>query len=662
MNPTRAFPAPLAALAALAVAVTGALTGLPAPRGFTAEAQEHTLNFRDADIQAFIDDVSIVTGYTFIVDPDVRGVVTITSQSALTSEEVFQVFLATLRTQGYAAVRTAPGVYQILPEADGARAGAPVNRADEGDVFMTSVVRLDNVSAREAIRTLGPIVSVSGAVNAAESGNLIVMVDYASNIRAMEQVLAELDRDTSVVEIVTLENVSADEMAGIIERMRPGAGGREDGERTRASVAPVPASNSILLRGEPDEVARLISLIRRVDAVSRSSQTFRVMYLNHADGEGVLPILESFAEAMAPNEGQGGRRMTIGFHAPTNAIIMNGDPDMLRELELVIGRLDVRRPQVLVEAIIVEVSDTTARDLGVQFVVAGDGDDATPFATTRFGAGSVQPDLLALTGALTETGTGDDGASGDINLQQLALSSLLGTRGGLLGVGGQDDDGNLFGVILNALQADTDSNVLSTPSILTVDNEEASIIVGQEIPITTGEALGSNNSNPFRTIERQDVGVQLEVRPQINEGDTIRLYIRQEVSSVAGPVGADFVELITNTREIQTTALADDGEIVVLGGLIERDEQYADDAVPGLSRIPAVGRLFRNESRSQQRRNLMVFIRPTIVRSAEDARAVTRRNYDFIAGEQRRATRGGGSSLEDIVEMMNAAPEGRPQE
>ncbi|MEO1038502.1 MAG: type II secretion system secretin GspD [Pseudomonadota bacterium] len=641
------------AIAMMAAAL--ALTGAPWPQGSAALAQEHTLNFRDAEIQAFIDDVSIVTGYSFIIDPDVRGRVTITSQSPLTEAEVFQVFLATLRVQGFAAVRTAPGVYQILPEAEGSRAGAPLGRAGEGDVFMTSVVRLESVSAREAIRTLGPMVSGAGAVNAAEGGNLVVMVDYASNVRAMEQVLARLDEDTSVVEIVTLENISADEMAGIIERMRSTTRSGEDDRRFAVSVAPVPASNSILLRGDEGEVARMITLVRRVDAVSRSSQTFRVVNLSHADGETVLPILQSFVEAVQPGE-TSRRGASIGFHAPTNAIIMNGEPDVLRELELVIGRLDVRQPQVLVEAIIVEISDSAARDLGVQFLVAGDGDDATPFATTRFGSGSVQPDLLALTGALTGFASNEDGttSANDVNLQQLALSSLLGTRGGLIGVGGEDSNGNLYGLILNALETDTDSNVLSTPSVLTVDNEEASIIVGQQIPITTGEALGSNNTNPFRTIDRQDVGVKLEVRPQINEGDTIRLYIRQEVSSVIGPVSQDFSELITSNREIETTALADDGEIIVLGGLIERDDQYIEDAVPGLGRLPAVGRLFRNESRSQQRTNLMVFIRPTIVRSASDARTVTDRNFDFMVDEQRRATGDDSSSLEEIVEMMSA--------
>lgn len=626
-----------------------------AAAGATAGAQERsTLNFRDAEIAAVIDDVSLLTGYTFIVDPDVRGRVTIASQAALTPDEVFQVFLSTLRVNGYAAVRTAPGVFQIVPEQEGARAGAQVSPDRDSELFLTTVVRLTNASARDAIRAVGPLLSPSGAANAVEGSNLIVAVDYASNIDAVEQALRAMDRDTSTVEMIVLENVPAEDMVAIVERLRTRTAQGEDDRAFAVSVAAVPASNALLLRGEPNAVAEMIALTRRVDAVSRSNQSFRVVNLNHAEGAQLIPILEQFAETLSQSVGEGARRTTIAHHAPTNAIIMNADPDVLRELEQVVRRLDVRRPQVQVEAIIVEISDQAARDLGVQFLLAGDGDDATPFAYTRYGS-QRSPDLLALTGALATGafGTGDDAADGDqLSLRNLAVSSLLGARGGSFGVGGQiGDDGSLFGLIINALDSDTESNVLSKPQLMVLDNEEANLLVGQEIPITTGEVLGSNNANPFRQIERQDVGVELSVRPQINEGDAIRLEIRQEVSSVAGPVSADFQELITNQRQIETVVMADDGEIIVLGGLIERDDQLLNDAVPGLSRIPVAGRLFRNESRSEVRRNLMVFIRPTIVRDAADMRRVTRDSYQASVAEQHRAT-GGSSSLDEVVDLM----------
>ncbi|MGY6663272.1 MAG: type II secretion system secretin GspD [Glycocaulis sp.] len=615
-----------------------------------AQSEERTtLNFRNADMTAFIEDMAALTGYTFVVDPQIRGVVTITSQGPVTREEAFQVFLATLRVHGFSAVPTAPGVYQIRAEREGARSGAPLG-GDDG-LFSSSVVRLQSASAREAVRTLGAMSSAVGTLSALESGNSVVIVDYASNVAAIEQALRALDRDSTVVEMVSLENVSADEMARIIERLRQPAFQGEDNRRFALNIAPVPASNTLLIRGEMNAVRDIIALIRRVDAVSRSNQSFRVIALNHADGAALLPILEQVSVSLTPADSEGGaaRRASIAHHAPTNTIVVNADPDQLRELELVIRQLDVRRPQVLVEAIIVEISDQTARDLGLQLLLSGNAGSSTPFLTTRYGA---SPDILAVAGGLAARG--DDDASE--SLREAAIQSLLRSSGALIGVGGQNSNGAIFGAILNALEADTSSNILSKPSILTLDNEEASIIVGQQIPITTGEVLGSNNSNPFRTIERQDVGVQLRVQPQISDGDTIRLHLRQEVSSVAGPVSQTFAELVTNNRAIETTVLADNGEIIVLGGLIERDEQRADSGVPGLRRVPVLGRAFRNEGRSDRRTNLVVFIRPTIVRSAADMRALALEAYANASEEQRRATNGRGSSLEDVVRMMMDAP------
>lgn len=615
-----------------------------------------TLNYRNAEITAVIDDIALMTGYTFVLDPDVRGLVTIVSEAALSDDEVFQVFLTTLRVNGFTAVQTAPGVFQIVPQAEGARAGAPLaSAARDGDVFLTRVYRLQNTSSRAAVRAVSPMLSPSGAVNPVESGNLVVIVDFASNVRAIENALREADRDTSTVEMMTLENLPAEDMVTIIERLRTRSVGSEsDAAPANVQVAAVASSNALLMRGEPRAVGEMINLVRRIDAVSASTQTFRVVSLDHAQGEQLLPILEQFSEALSTGEGAG-RPVSIAHHAPTNSIILNADPDVLRELEQVISRLDVRRPQVQVEAIVVEISDQAARDLGVQFLLSGDGDDAMPFAYTRYGS-TRQPDLLALTGALltgslTDDTTGSSSSTTDVNLRNLALSSLIGSRGGAFGFGGEFNDGSLFGVIVNALDTDSDSNVLSKPQLMVLDNEEANLMVGQEIPITTGETLGSNNSNPFRQIERESVGVQLTVQPQINDGDTIRLNISQEVSSIAGPVSADFVELITNERKIDTTVLADDGEIIVLGGLISSDEQIAESGVPGFSQIPVAGRLFRNDSRSTTRRNLMVFIRPTIVRDAADMRTVTRNSYDYAVAQQREAT-GGASSLDDIVDLM----------
>jgi len=544
-------------------------------------------------------------------------------------------------------VPTASGAYQIVPEQAGSRSATPVNSNIRGDQYVTSVVRLNHVGVRDALNVLRPIVNPQGSINATESGNALVIVDYAENMNRIRQVIRDLDRDTSIVEMVELQNVSASEMVRIIETVRARNASGEDGLAFNVTVASIPASNTILLRGNPQGVAEMTRLVRQVDGISQSNQSFRVVRLNHADGEDLLPILQEVVDTFSDGE-TSTRRSSVSHHAPTNSLIINAAPDIQRELERVVEQLDVRRPQVLVEGIIVEISDTTAEELGVQLLLTGGEGSDSPLLMTRYSNSS--PDLLALAGALSSPG--GTGTTFNESLETAALNSLLGVNGAAVGFGGQNGQGSLFGLVLNAVEADADSNVLATPSILAMDNEEASFLSGQEIPITTGEVLGNDNSNPFRTVEREEVGVKLIVRPQITEGDTVRLYIEQEVSSVAGTVSTDSADLITNKRAIQTTVLADNGEIIVLGGLIEQDEQETVTGVPGLSRVPGVGRLFRSESENTTRRNLMVFIRPTIIRSEEDMQAVTQNRYDYITDQQRSADPNGDSSLEAIVNML----------
>ncbi|WP_421792881.1 type II secretion system secretin GspD [Hyphobacterium sp.] len=630
---------------ALAAAVIAALPVAPA-----ASFQESTLNFVNADIRAFIDDVSILTGYTFIVDSEVRGTVNVTSQAALTEEEVFEVFLSVMRVQGYAVIRSSSGAFQIVPETEGARTGGVGLAA--GDQFVTSVIRLEHTSAQDAEDLLRPLTSAQGVVNAIASGNAIVIVDFASNVQRARDVLRNLDLDNSIFEIVALENVSAADMARILESARTSTRSGEESRRYGVTIVPVASSNSLLLRGADEQVNEMIRLARQIDAVSESNQDYRVIYLSHTDGETILPILDDVAASLAPGrDSPGGGPISISHHAPTNSLIINAPADAQRQIEQVVRQLDIRRPQVLVEAIIVEISDTAAEELGVQFLLAGDDDGDAPLIMSRFNRAN--PNILALTGAIAEIDDGSqDGGLTNTNLRSLALSSLLGASGITAGFGGEDANGNLFGLVLNAVEEDQNSNVLSTPQLMTLDNEEAYILVGQQIPITTGEALGANNVNPFRTIQRQDVGVRLEVTPQINEGDTIRLSIRQEVSSVAGTVSASSDELITNQREISTTVLADDGEIIVLGGLIEQDQQITASGVPVLGRMPGVGRLFRSEGESVIQRNLMVFIRPTIIRDEVDMRDATGRSYGRIR-ERRGDVRPGVNDLDAIADLLS---------
>ena len=632
--------------------LAGIIALLLMPAAVRAQDEQALVNFNQAEIQTVIDDVSAVTGYTFIVDPSVRGRVTITSQAPLSPAAYFQVFLSTMRVHGYAVVPTSSGAFQIVPDQVGARSPSPVNTPLRGDRYATAVFRLDHASAQDALTVIRPILHPQGTANAAEDSNVVVVVDLAENLVRVRRIIQDLDRDTSVYEMVTLSNVSVSEMSAIVERLRSRTRSGEDDVLASVAVAPLPSSNSLLLRGSAPAVENMVALVRRVDAASVSNQNFKVVNLLHANGESVLPILQQMVEAMT-EEGLTGRRPTVAHHAPTNSLVINADADVQREIERVIHQLDVRRPQVLVEGIIVEISDSAAEELGVQLLWTGTEDGTSPLAFTRYSSPS--PDLLALAGAVS--GAGGDSDDGDLvngALRDAALSSLLGTRGGGFGFGGQTGDGSIFGLILNAVENDVESNVLATPSILAMDNEEASFISGQEIPITTGETLGADNSNPFRTIEREEVGVKLLVRPQITEGGTVRLYLDQEVSNVAGSVGSSSTELITNMRRVTTTVLADNGEIVVLGGLIEQNDANNRSQVPGLGNVPVLGRLFGTRGETTSRTNLMIFIRPTIIRSPADMQAVTAGRYNYITAQQRSAHPGGESSLEALVEMMSA--------
>ncbi|MEM1104267.1 MAG: type II secretion system secretin GspD [Pseudomonadota bacterium] len=623
---------------------------LGAPSAF---AQDQTLNYREADIQAFIDDVSMFTGRMFIVDPRVKGKVSVYAQQPISPDEVFQVFLSTLRVYGFTAIPTSTGAFKIVPDETAAQDANPVGAAQlEGDQVVTEVFQLAFAQANEVAATLRPLVNRQGQVTASPRTNSLIVVDYAQNMRRIRQVVSELDQDASVIETVQLRNTTAGEMARIIASLS-GSGAEGGLKGLNYSVVAVESSNSLLIKGEQAAIDQLKPIIRRLDRISESNTDLGVIYLKYADAEQLVPILDqvsrSLSETAPGGEDGPSRPAGIAFHQPTNALIINADQETQRALAGVIRQLDIRRAQVLVEAIIVEISDVAARQLGVQYVLSGTDESAVPFSSTNFSRSA--PDVLALTGVLineSESGgdENDDGlfGSGD-TLGQAAVSSLLALNGLSFGFAGERD-GTLFGFILNAVDDDTASNVLSTPSVMTLDNESASIIVGQEIPITTGSSLGDNNVNPFQTIQREDVGVQLEVRPQINEGDSIKLFIRQEVSSIAGAVSDSNPEIITNRREISTTVLADDGEIIVLGGLIEEDEQISEEKVPVLGDIPVIGRLFASKGRSNERTNLMVFIRPTIVRDVEDARAVTSRKYNYLQAEQLLRTREPTSSME----------------
>lgn len=621
--------------------------------------EKHVLKLDDVELNTLIADVSMLTGYTFITHPDVRKVrVSVVSQTPMTSAEVFQVFLTTLRVQGFAAIPAGKDTYRIVPEAIAATE-APTS-GQGANAFVTEIFKLDNASAMDVAQQIKPILDSQGQVAANTNTNTLVIVDYASNIQRVRRMIETIDRDQTVTETVALRNVPALEMEAVLNRLQgdPASGGGQTQNARRFVAVASQTSNAILLRGDTASVERARRVALQLDQTEPQRDNIRVIPLNYTDAAEIVPILEQLGQSMAAQRAPSDTSpasQSISHHPATNSLIISGNAETLVAMEKVIAALDVRRPQVMVEAIIVEMSDDTTKELGLQFLLSGTGNSDVPFASTNFSRSA--PNLLALTGALVTDAFTD--LTVDNPFRDAAISSLTGSSGLTLGFGGQSGD-SLFGVILNAVENDTNSRILSTPFGMTLNNATSSLIVGQEVPVTTGQVLGDSNSNPFRTVEREDVGIKLEVTPRIGENDTVRLDIRQEVSSVFGSVGTVTPDLILDKREITASVLADDGEIIVLGGLVEQTDTLRGSKVPLLGDIPVAGRLFRSDGKASVRRNLMVFLRPTIVRSKEDARDLTDQKYLYVRGQElMRGVTPEGSIDHFVADVLgNAGPMG----
>lgn len=633
----------------------------------TSVSAQQVLNLRDADIRAFIQDASRVTGRTFIIDSRVTGKVSVVTDRALSRSEYFEVFLSTLRANGLVAVPTGGGAYRIQPiDTAAAQPGRVGTAGAARNQFVTEVIRLRSIDAASAVETIRPLVSREGSVTANRVGNSLVVADFADNIRRIRELVRRIDNDNVATRVIPLRNAGAREIATSLSML-----GGVGGGASPVSVVAIDSSNSIALRGDASTVARFAAIVADLDKRAAAGSEIRVVFLQHADAEKLLPVLQQLAgqavssvttqasgapgtpaAAAQPaantttaqsSSGSGGKAI-IARYEGTNAIIISAPADVQRTLGEVIRQLDTRRDQVLVEAIIVEISDTAARRLGIQLAFGGP--NGAAFSTYS----NVTPPIVPIAGGVlqsqlsggsrtttTVNGTTTTTTTGNTNGSELltgALNAVNSATGGTAGAAFRVASNLYLGAIINAVSQDNQSNILSTPSIVTLDNQEAKILVGQEIPITTGEALSNNFDNAFRTVTRQNVGIQLEVKPQIGEGGSIKLFLRQEVSSIAGAVTNNSSDLILNKREIQTTMTVDDGEIMAIGGLLDDNERRTLEKVPVLGDIPLLGELFRSRSRSRGKTNLMVFIRPTILRSAADARKLAEQRYGYIRGQQ----------------------------
>ena len=604
----------LLATAALALTVTG---GSYMP---SFAADDHIINMQDVDIKAFIENVGIVTGRTFVIDPRVNGKVNIVSEKPLNDNEVFASFKEVLRVHGYTVVRAANGEYRVTL-LQGAAQDAPFSESGNGinGQFATTVLRVPEGKAAEAARLIKPVMHSQGQVSANPDGNIVVVTDFAENLRKARAIVDAMGSGGNVREMVQLTQLSVLDAEDALKQL--------GGSKASFKVVALEATNSLILEGSATEVAELRRLLASMDVGSSAPRgAVSIIPLRYADGEGLNEVIQAVLPTYIID---GQPTPTVAYEPGSNTLIISASAEIQADLERIIRRLDQRRPQVLVEAIIVEISDNAAKELGVQFALGGINGSTIPLLSSNFSrqAGN----LLNVVGALgaDQVGLSDTTQSA---FESAAINSIAGLDGGSFGIGGSSND-TLFGLIINALETDEDSNILSTPFVTTLDNVPATFLVGQEIPITTGESLGGNNLNPFRTFERQEVGIQLDVLPQISDGDVVRLEIEQIVSSISGVLTSAAGDFVLNKREITTTVLANDGEIIVLGGLVQDDEQINVQKVPILGDIPVAGKLFQSKGKSRDKTNLMVFLRPTIIRNADDARPLTQERLNQMRVE-----------------------------
>lgn len=620
------------------------------------------LNVRDADIREVVETVARITNKTMIVDPRVKGLkVTIISNNDFSKDEIYNLFVSMLQIHGFQAIEN-NGVVKIVQDQKARYEASPVDVKDTekyGDQAITQIIPVQNVDAQQIMNVLRPLVSPqSGHLFAVQGTNTLILHDSASNVERITKIIERTDKaNDEEIEVIQLNYASASEIVRILESLNRG------GQQERVSQAQQPRyvaderTNSILLSAGSRQRVRLRALIHSLDRQLDSTGNTKTVFLKYAKAEKIAEVLSGIGEIKQKEEavasgrgGAGGGATTqkslysVQFHEATNALVLTAPPDIMREFDSVIRSLDIRRKQVHVEAIIVEISDTQAKELGIQWLFSPAGSGTQPAGIINFNNTSPTIGQLA-GGALAARGTEEDivtrDRDGNITGVETvrtggdngaAIAEVLGSlQGAGLGIARMSQTGLSWAAFIKALEGVTDSNTLARPSITTLDNVEAIFKAGQEIPIITGSTLGDSNSNPFQNVDRKDVGVMLKIKPQINEGNYIRLDIEQEVSSVAGSTAVD---VVTNKREIKTSVLVPDGGLVVLGGLIDDDIQESSQKVPLLGDIPILGHLFKSQRTQKIKRNLMVFIHPRVLKNDDDLRRVSNAKYSYMRAKQ----------------------------
>ncbi|MGY5799443.1 type II secretion system secretin GspD [Rheinheimera faecalis] len=614
---------------------------------FFATATEYQPNFKGTDINEFINIVGKNLNKTIIVDPQVRGRINVRSYEMLNEKQYYQFFLNVLEVYDFSVVEMKSGVLKVVRQKDAKTSNIPVvsdNAGALGDEMVTRVVQVKNVSVRELAPLLRQFVDQSGGGSVVnyDPSNVIMMTGQAETVNRLVDIISRVDKaGDQDLEVIKLSYASSAEVVRILENIYKNQGKSEQPEFLIPKIVADERTNSVIVSGERQARERVVALVQRLDAELESQGNTRVYYLKYAKAEDLVKVLQGVSATIAA-ESQGaatqaqgartagkGRDVSIEAHAESNSLVITAQPDVLRSLEDVIRQVDIRRAQVLVEAIIVEVADNSGANLGVQWISAQGG-------LTQFNNGVVPISQIAAGAAAARTvkgttvvneETGVTTVNPDQNGDYTALGEALGgVTGMMLGVVKND-----WGAILQAVTSDSNSNILATPSLTTLDNQESSFIVGEEVPIKTTTSPGSGGTNPFTTLDRIEVGIKLKVTPQINEGNAVKLTIEQEVSGRNGDIEGN---PIIAKREIKTTVLADNGATVVLGGLIDEDVQQSESKVPLLGDIPVLGALFRSTSSTKRKRNLMIFIKPTIMRDDGLLSEVSQRKYNYVRAQQ----------------------------
>ncbi len=588
---------------------------------------EVLFNFQAVDVQAVVKSVSKLTGRNFILDPRVKGKITIVSAHPVSRGAAYQIFLSALKAQGFTAVAGPGGVTKIVPVGEGKQNATTSTRVQSsgGDQMVTRIIVVQHGSATQLVPLLRPLMAPTSQLSAYTPANALVITDYAQNVRRLGRIIAKIDQPvSSEVVVIPLKNASALDMADLITRLQ--TRGRSPAQKiaiatgAAASIIPDLRTNSLLVRtSNPGQLVQLKKLIQKLDVSAKKAGNTRVIYLRNAEATKLVEVLRGLLKASPVSKGKksGGTKSFIQADEATNSLIINASDAVYNNLRSVIEKLDIRRAQVYVEALIAEVASEDTLSLGFQWAGAGGTSD-----------GGVLGGMINF----PSSGGPIAGAIGD----PTSLAGLGGLSLAYLGpevtIGGQTVRG--LGALANALAGATDANILSTPNILTLDNAEAKIIVGQNVPFLTGsysQAAGTGSTvNPFQTIERKDIGLTLKIKPQISEGGAIRLEIYQEVSTVSRTQIESSSDLITNKRAIETTVVVDDGHTIVLGGLIQDTVESTQSKVPLLGSIPILGILFRYKSDKTVKKNLMIFLRPTIIRSVDDSYRLTSDRYDHL--------------------------------